>query len=86
MEIYDTDGSGTIEIEEFIKMMAALIKERPVKHELTKAFKMYDDDDGGTIDFVNLKKVAEEMAKEAREPVITDSEVACMIRMADRKF
>ena len=86
MEIYDTDGSGTIEIDEFTKMMAALIKERPVKSELTKAFKMYDDDDGGTIDFVNLKKVAEEISKEMKEHVIPDSEVACMIKMADRKY
>ena len=56
MEMYDTDGSGTIELDEFTKMMAAMIKDRPVKAELTKAFKMYDDDDGGTIDFANLKE------------------------------
>ena len=46
---------------------------------------MYDDDDGGTIDFENLKKVAEEMAKEMKEPVISNNEIACMIKMGDRK-
>lgn len=42
---------------------------------------MYDDDDGGTIDFVNLRKVATELAYEN----ITDEDCIKMIRIADRK-
>ena len=59
MEEADKDGSGTIEITEFMPMMARMIDERPVKAELSKAFKMYDDKDSGFIDFYNLKSVAE---------------------------
>jgi len=42
---------------------------------------MYDDDDGGTIDFVNLRKVATELAFEN----ITDEDCIKMIQIADSK-
>jgi len=45
-----------------------------------KAFRMYDDDDGGTIDFENLRKVATELAYEN----ITDEDCIKMIKIADR--
>ena len=85
MEREDKDGSGSIELKEFKSLMASMIKERPIKAELQKAFKMYDDDDGGTIDFENLKRVAIEMATELKEEPIRDNEIMCMIKMADRK-
>ena len=47
---------------------------------------MYDDDDTGIIEFFNLRKVADEMAKELKEDPITDSEVKNMIKMADSKY
>ena len=46
---------------------------------------MYDDDDNGHIEFINLRKVADEMAKELKEHPISDNEVKHMIKMADRK-
>ena len=49
MELADKDGSGTIEPEEFKRLMAGMIKNRPVDKELDKAFKMYDEDDSGFI-------------------------------------
>ena len=58
MEIADKDGSGSIEIDEFKELMAGMIKERQVKDELTKVFRIYDDDDNGWIDFDNLRSVA----------------------------
>ena len=58
MEQADKDGSGQIELDEFKALMARFILDRDPRDELQKAFKMYDDDDGGTIDFENLKKVA----------------------------
>ena len=86
MDMADKDGSGTIDMEEFKSLMAGMIKERPVKAELAKAFKMYDDDDNGHIEFDNLRKVADEMAKELKEQPISDIEVKNMIKMADRKY
>ena len=65
MELADKDGSGTIEPDEFKRLMAGMIKNRPVDKELDKAFKMYDEDDTGYINRQNLKKVALEMMEEA---------------------
>lgn len=80
MEKADKDGSGTIEIGEFMALMAEKINQRNPKEEVLKAFRMYDDDDGGTIDFVNLRKVATELAFEN----ITDEDCIKMIKIADR--
>ena len=41
---------------------------------------MYDDDEGGTIDFTNLKKVANELED---EDFVTDEEIEMMLRIAD---
>ena len=61
MEQADKDGSGQIEMDEFQAIMARFITMRNPKEELEKAFRMYDDDDGGTISFENLHKVAMEL-------------------------
>ena len=81
MDKADKDGSGTIEIGEFLALMAEKINQRNPKEEVYKAFRMYDDDDGGTIDFVNLRKVATELAYEN----ITDEDCIKMIKIADTK-
>ena len=57
MDQADKDGSGSIDIKEFKQLMARFISKtnkRNMKDELFKAFKMYDDDDGGTIGLDNL--------------------------------
>ena len=57
MDQADKDGSGSIDIAEFKQLMARFISKtnkRNMKDELFKAFKMYDDDDGGTIGLDNL--------------------------------
>jgi Ca2+-binding EF-hand superfamily protein len=43
---------------------------------------MYDDDEGGTIDFNNLRKVATELEEDI---YIDDEEIELMIKMADTK-
>jgi len=62
----DEDGSGTIDFEEFTEMMAkqlaaeALeqIPERPEK-ELAEAFRIFDKNNDGYLDFNELKEVIE---------------------------
>ena len=60
--------------------MAKFIKERNPEEELKKAFRMYDDDDGGTISFENLRKVADYFGSDAE-----DHEIYSMLKMADRR-
>jgi len=82
MEKADKDGSGTIEQPEFLSLMAELIEKRNPKGEVEKAFRMYDDDDGGTIDLSNLRRVVRELGYEDK---VTDMECLAMVKIADSK-
>merc|ERR1712046_28324 len=75
----DDDGSGTIEYEEFLKMMTHKILTRDPKDEILKAFRLFDDDETGKISFKNLKRVAKELGER-----MTDEELQEMIDEADR--
>ena len=79
MEQADKDGSGQIDKEEFVAIMARFISQRNPKDELEKAFKMYDDDDGGTVDQKNLENVAKELEQE-----VTTDEIRLMLKLGDR--
>ena len=78
MEKADKDGSGQIDRDEFKALMAAYIVERNPKEELQKAFKMYDDDDGGTIGVENLRRAANDLGES-----IKDEEIYMMLKIAD---
>mmetsp|Transcript_2921 Transcript_2921/g.1912 ORF Transcript_2921/g.1912 Transcript_2921/m.1912 type:complete len:99 (+) Transcript_2921:474-770(+) len=81
MEKADKDGSGTIELNEFLSLMAEKINSRSPEEELMKAFHMYhDDDDKHTISYNNLRKVADDLGEN-----VTDEEVYAMIAEADTK-
>ncbi len=79
MEQADKDGSGQIDQDEFKALMAKYISQRNPEDELKKAFKMYDDDDNGTISEENLQKVAQELELE-----VTDDEIKLMLKIGDR--
>merc|ERR1711879_216961 len=73
-DLFDTDGSGTIEYPEFLKMMTHKILNRDPKDEILKAFRLFDDDETGKISFKNLKRVAKELGER-----MTDEELQEMI-------
>ena len=78
-DLFDTDGSGTIDSEEFLQMMTAKMGERDSREEIMKAFRLFDDDETGKISFKNLKRVAKELGEN-----MTDEELQEMIDEADR--
>eukprot|EP00351_Strombidinopsis_sp_SopsisLIS2011_P003449 CAMPEP_0116880894 /NCGR_PEP_ID=MMETSP0463-20121206/12920_1 /TAXON_ID=181622 /ORGANISM="Strombidinopsis sp, Strain SopsisLIS2011" /LENGTH=65 /DNA_ID=CAMNT_0004532123 /DNA_START=371 /DNA_END=568 /DNA_ORIENTATION=- len=49
MERADKDGSGTIEEDEFLSLMAEKINARNPEEQLMKAFHVYHDDDDKTL-------------------------------------
>ena len=47
---------------------------------MSKVFRIYDDDDNGSISAENLKRCAKDLLED-----VTDEEVAQMIKMGDKK-
>ena len=79
MKEVDTDGSGTVEYQEFLILMKGVIKTKYSEDEIRRAFRIYDEDDTGKISFSDLKRIANEI-----KPDLTDAEIQGMIYEADR--
>lgn len=57
----DSDGSGTVDFDEFAAMMYHMVMSRSPSMELLKAFRIFDADDTGSISMANLKSIAVEL-------------------------
>ncbi|XP_036194334.1 centrin-2-like [Myotis myotis] len=64
---------------DFLTVMTQKMCEKDSKEDILKAFKLFDDDETGTISFDNLKCVSNELGEN-----ITDEELKEMIDEADR--
>ncbi|XP_062084489.1 calmodulin-like protein 11 [Humulus lupulus] len=74
----DADGNGTIELGEFLNLMARKMKETEVEDELREAFKVFDKDQDGYISPTELKHVMINLGERMK-----DEELDQMIRDAD---
>ena len=59
LQKYDEDGSGEIEFDEFVSMMAETILEPDVDPELNEAYKVFDRNEGG----ISPQELKEVLAK-----------------------
>ncbi|EFB18868.1 hypothetical protein PANDA_013090, partial [Ailuropoda melanoleuca] len=76
----DKEGNGTITFEDFFAIMSVkMVYEKNEKEEILKAFKLFDDDDTGSITLNNIKRVAKELGEN-----LTDDELQEMLDEADR--
>merc|ERR1711912_154257 len=75
----DDDGSGEIGYPEFLKMMTNKILNKDPKDDMLKAFRLFDDDQTGTVSFKNIKRVARETNQ-----TLTDDELQEMLNDADK--
>ena len=73
------DGSGTIKFETFQHVMAQKMGTRDSREEAVKAFRLFDDDETGTISLKNLRRVAKELGEN-----MTDDELQMMIDYCDK--
>ena len=61
MREYDREGSGQIEYPDFLEIMTTKISERDPIEEISKAFKLFDEDNTGKVSLRNLRRIAREM-------------------------
>lgn len=80
MERIDKDGSGQLELDEFIALMSEIIYKRNALMEMKKVFRFYDNDDDGTISKENIWQAADQLDLEHE---LNESNVSMMIEMAD---
>merc|ERR1712086_563769 len=76
-ELFDTDGSGSIECGELVTAMTAL-GFNPKKSEIDKMFKKIDKDGTGKLSLANFKAVAEEIGE-----TLSEDELKAIIQEAD---
>lgn len=74
----DSEGTGKLSFENFLRLMTQKMTEKDSKEEIMKAFRLFDDDETGRISFKNLKRVATELGEN-----LTDEELQEMIDEAD---
>ena len=74
----DKEGIGTISFEEFFAIMSVKMSEKDEKEEILKAFKLFDDDDTGSISLNNIKRIAKELGEN-----LIDDELQEMLDEAD---
>merc|ERR1711937_329328 len=75
----DDDGSGEIGFPEFLAMMTHKILNKDPKDDMLKAFRLFDDDQTGSVTLKNLKRVAKETNQ-----TLTDDELQEMLADADK--
>ena len=82
MDTVDTDGNGFIDYDEFRKLIKEHIKNRNKEEEVIRAFRIYDEDDTGTIEFRDLRRIADELDMEG----VTDEDIKAMIYEASHDY
>jgi len=75
----DVDHSGSIDFDEFLKMMSTTVKAQDFAHETRAAFDVFDKDGSGTISADELRQVMKSLGEN-----LTDDEIDEMIREADK--
>ena len=64
MDRIDKDGSGELELDEFIGLMSEIMHKRDAALEMRKVFNFYDNDDDGEITVKNIWEAADQLELE----------------------
>jgi len=79
MKEYDRAETGQIEYADFAELMSQKMADRDPLEEMKKAFRLFDDDDSGSITIKNLRRVARELGE-----VLSEDELQAMIDEFDK--
>jgi centrin-1 len=72
--------TGTMDFNEFLRVLLLKIGEKESKEEVTRAFKMFDEEGKGYISFEDLKLISEQLGQ-----TLTDDELKEMMDFAHPK-
>jgi Ca2+-binding EF-hand superfamily protein len=75
----DIDSNGTIDFEEFFRMMTAKISAQDSDDEILKAFALFDSEGTGKITLKNMIAMAKELGE-----TMSEDEIENMIKEGDR--
>ena len=78
IEAVDSDGSGWIDFDEFLSLMARKTKEANDEQELREAFRVFDKANTGQINCDDLKVIFK-----ALDPDMSDGEIEAIITEVD---
>jgi calmodulin len=78
IEAVDGDGSGSVDFDEFLALMAKKTKEAEDEQELREAFRVFDKKNTGQIDTNDLKTIFR-----ALDPDMPDEEIDQIIAEVD---
>lgn len=74
----DIDHNGTINFEEFLRLMSMHVNEKDNDEDLLNVFRVFDKDNNGFITPAELKQ-----AMESLDETVTDEDIEEMIKEAD---
>ncbi len=78
IEAVDADGSGWIDFDEFLSLMARKTKEAEDEQEFREAFRVFDKGNKGQIETTDLKVIFK-----ALDPDMSDDEIDAIITEVD---
>jgi len=73
-----TDGAERIEFDEFLDAITSKLGDKETRDGINKIFRLFDDDNTGTISLKNLKRVSKELGE-----TMTEEELREMVERAD---
>ncbi|CAF1374678.1 unnamed protein product [Rotaria sp. Silwood1] len=73
MKEMDSNGNGTIEFEEFVKVMGSIYERKFTEDEMRRAFTCFDTDQSGYITIDELRQVLHQLNQNISEQRIVDA-------------
>ena len=79
VNLADVDNTGTVELNEFLKLMVGQLRDKHTKHEFARKFQIYDKNNDGYIKESEIRKVSENLGIK-----LYGDQIDVLIKQADK--